>query len=78
MKTKTKTKTPTSHRGRSAAGNAALSQHLDELWARVGEARRALAGVGAQGVSQVEKHPVGAVVGAFATGVAVAKLIGRG
>jgi hypothetical protein len=41
-------------------------------------ARRALLDLGTQGVTKLKEHPLGAVVGAFATGVALAKLVGRG
>lgn len=72
MKTNTKTKT------RSLKKAAPPATKLEGVRAQVGDARRALADLGAQGLNQVEKHPLGAVVGAFATGVAVAKLVGRG
>jgi len=48
------------------------------LRARMNGARHALLSLGTQGVTKLKEHPVGAVVGAFATGVAVAKLVGRG
>jgi hypothetical protein len=51
---------------------------MNDLRAQASDARRALVGLGARAVHQVEKHPVGAVAGAFATGMAVAKLVGRG
>jgi hypothetical protein len=50
---------------------------IEALRAQANDARRALVGLSAKGLKQVERHPVGAVVGAFATGMAVAKLVGR-
>jgi hypothetical protein len=55
-----------------------LSNRFDDLRVRVNGARRTLVGLGGRGVRQLAKHPVGAVVGAFATGMAVAKIVGRG
>ena len=55
-----------------------LSKQVGGMPARMSDARRTLGGLGAKGVKQLKKHPVGAVVGAFATGVALTKLASRG
>jgi hypothetical protein len=57
---------------------AAVSREIDRLPSRLDFARRGLVRLGDKGVRQMRRHPLAALVGAFAVGVAATKLAQRG
>lgn len=51
-----------------------VTTQIDKLPSRVKVAQKALNGVQTSGMQLVKKHPVRAVLGAFAAGVAITKI----